>query len=438
MTPSFLQQLTALNAACPRRVPALVVTGAAPAAQADALWLCVLTDRPDTVAAEALNWSSRVSIEPDAVLLEVAGSRRLFGSLAALRTEIERVFAVRQWLLQLALAPTPRAALWLARGAPGAWVESPAALHSVLGAVPLRALNLPPTLMTQLHGFGVRRVRDVARLPRAALARRAGPALNDVLARAFGDRPDPRVAWQPPPRFHARRELGFETESTEFVAKAVEPLFMQLESLLRVSDRAVRRCTLLLEHADHAPTRLRIGVLEPVRDTQRLQQQLVLHLEKVKLRAPIRTVSLHAARLERIAGASRDLFAPDGSGEGWLALLERLQTRLGADALYGLELHDDHRPERAFIRKTGAAPWERRSWRRDSNIRPLWLLAEPRPAQPARYRIASGPERIESGWWDGADVARDYFVARDRYGARCWVFQERRPPYGWYLHGLFG
>jgi protein ImuB len=429
-----------LYAAHPRRAATLVVTGAAPALAAGALWLCVLTDSPEAVASEALNWSSRVSVEPDAVLVEVAGSRRLFGSLATLRTEIERVFAARQWPLQLALAPTPRAALWLARGAPGAWIESPASLHGALGAVPLHALHLTPALTTKLHGFGVRRVRDLARLPRAALARRAGPALTDTLARAFGDRPDPRDAWQPPPRFHARRELGFETESTDFVSRAAGPLFAQLASLLRTSGRGVRRCTLSLEHADHANTRLRIGVLEPVRDTGRLQQQLALHLERMQLPAPVRAVSLHAARLERVADTPRDLFAPRGSGEGWLALLERLQTRLGADALYGLALHDDHRPERAYkkSRREGAIHSRHKGAAPTGAMRPTWLLAEPRPTEPARYRIASGPERIESGWWDGADVARDYFVARDRYGARCWVFQERRPPYGWYLHGLFG
>src|SRR5690606_16454666 len=84
------------------------------------------------------------------------------------------------------------------------------------------------------------------------------------------------------------------------------------------------------------------------------------------------------------------------------------------------------------------AMWERRSWRRDSNARPAWLLPEPQPIDASGYRLTAGPERIESGWWDGGDVARDYFVAYDRRGARCWVFRERREPYGWYLHGFFG
>jgi protein ImuB len=49
-----------------------------------------------------------------------------------------------------------------------------------------------------------------------------------------------------------------------------------------------------------------------------------------------------------------------------------------------------------------------------------------------------GPERIETGWWDGADVARDYYIARAPSGAEVWVYRERLPPHGWWLHGVFG
>jgi protein ImuB len=82
-------------------------------------------------------------------------------------------------------------------------------------------------------------------------------------------------------------------------------------------------------------------------------------------------------------------------------------------------------------------------------LRPLWLLAEPQPlpggAQP-RYQgtleLEEGPECIESGWWDGKDIARDYYVARNPAGVRLWVFHERprkgRAAGGWFLHGVFG
>ena len=45
---------------------------------------------------------------------------------------------------------------------------------------------------------------------------------------------------------------------------------------------------------------------------------------------------------------------------------------------------------------------------------------------PTALNCSAGPERIESGWWDGADVARDYYLARDAQGARQWVFRDLR------------
>ena len=76
--------------------------------------------------------------------------------------------------------------------------------------------------------------------------------------------------------------------------------------------------------------------------------------------------------------------------------------------------------------------------------RPVWLLAEPAPFCAADLRrlhgggliLEEGPERIESGWWDGRGVARDYYVARQTRGARWWIFQERQTK-DWYLHGVF-
>jgi protein ImuB len=76
----------------------------------------------------------------------------------------------------------------------------------------------------------------------------------------------------------------------------------------------------------------------------------------------------------------------------------------------------------------------------------LWLLLVPQPLEvragfPRRrgvLELLSEPERIESGWWDGADIVRDYYLARDRYGVRLWVFRERSAPHGWFLHGIFG
>jgi protein ImuB len=76
--------------------------------------------------------------------------------------------------------------------------------------------------------------------------------------------------------------------------------------------------------------------------------------------------------------------------------------------------------------------------------RPGWLLAEPCPLELREERpwrgepltLLTRAERIETGWWDGWPVARDYYQAEGPSGRRYWIFQARQDG-GWYLHGLF-
>nr|WP_306673819.1 hypothetical protein [Tahibacter caeni] len=69
--------------------------------------------------------------------------------------------------------------------------------------------------------------------------------------------------------------------------------------------------------------------------------------------------------------------------------------------------------------------------------RPLWLLPQPIPLRQPLTQILSGPERIESGWWDGGDVRRDYYVVRCASGQRAWAFLPAGAAEGWMLHGWF-
>ncbi|MEO0971762.1 MAG: DNA polymerase Y family protein, partial [Pseudomonadota bacterium] len=53
-----------------------------------------------------------------------------------------------------------------------------------------------------------------------------------------------------------------------------------------------------------------------------------------------------------------------------------------------------------------------------------------------RLILERGPERIESGGWDGGDVRRDYYAARDVAGDRLWIYRDCRSGQ-WFLHGVF-
>ena len=77
--------------------------------------------------------------------------------------------------------------------------------------------------------------------------------------------------------------------------------------------------------------------------------------------------------------------------------------------------------------------------------RPTWLLPRPHklvtregiPTLQGELELRAGPERIEAGWWEGAEARRDYFVAANTRGETFWIYREHRDPTSWYLHGVF-
>ncbi|HEY4583627.1 MAG TPA: hypothetical protein VIG88_12340 [Lysobacter sp.] len=70
--------------------------------------------------------------------------------------------------------------------------------------------------------------------------------------------------------------------------------------------------------------------------------------------------------------------------------------------------------------------------------RPGWLLEAPTACRDPIDTVLAGPERIESGWWDGGDLCRDYYVAETPSGQRLWLFRDLRDDSGPFVHGLFG
>mgnify|MGYP001826033789 FL=1 len=82
------------------------------------------------------------------------------------------------------------------------------------------------------------------------------------------------------------------------------------------------------------------------------------------------------------------------------------------------------------------------------------------PQLPARLRLGGvihsitahwGPERIETGWWHGPSIRRDYYRIETNQGRWWWIFRDLRPRlpasdakkppskphYRWMLHGRF-
>ncbi len=395
------------------------------------------------LAAWAGQFTSLVSIEPGkGLLMEVAGSLELFGGLDELRGEVRQGLVRLGYSACLALAPTPLGAWYLAVCGTEQQVTDARTLSDRLAPLPLACLGLPDSDMGALQGMGLHCVGDLVRQPRDALARRFGQQLLDRLDKALGRLPDPRRPYRPTPRYEGRAALPAEVLDMAALLFPLHRLLLELAGYLIAVDGGIQRLRLGFVHADRAPTHVMLGLSAPSRDLPHLLELTRQRLENIVLPAPVEQVELLAEQVMLLVPQEQDLFSRGKRiGEDWQRLADRLSARLGADALRGLRLVADHRPERAW---SYANPGERSQGGFTAN-RPLWLLAEPRlldmyhghPCFGSVLQLRHGPERVESGWWDGNDVVRDYYVAENRQGERLWVYREQRAKSGWFLHGIF-
>ena len=437
------------------------------------LWSALLLPRPDAasppidaarqaLATWALQFTPRVTIADEAVLVEVAGSLRLFGGRRALA---ERLWAEGQQLgvQRIAWAPNGLAALALARAS----VDPPARgvlLQAALDALPMSVLSAVRPHATTLAHIGCCTLGDLRALPRGGIARRFDQALLRALDQAYGLAPEVHPWVELPEVFDARLELMHRVEDASALLFGARRLLLQLCGWLAARHSGTTAFTL---HWTHDAMRSRdagegghltIRTAQPTRDIEHLTRLLAEHLAQTTLAAPVGDLRLNADEVRALTEASRS-FLPDTAdqGEALHRVLERLAARLGPARVLRPVLLADHRPE--WMCRWQAAPLAlpRQTAPRPEGPQPSFLLSTPlklalrghRPIYQGELQLLAGPQRVEGGWWDrvadaGVDeertrnVVRDYWVALSEHAGVLWVFQTRldEAP-AWYLHGHF-
>lgn len=366
-----------------------------------------------------------------ALWMEIGASLRLFGGFRNLIEQLEHEFRKLHYTYLLGIAPTLEGAALLARAEIRIAITTPHALYTRIRNLPISKLALDPEIAQQLHIAGVRTIGLLLALPRDALAKRFGPQLGNFLDRLIGAAADPRPVFELPEKYDAHFEFEFEVRSTEALLFPLRRLLRELAGFLRARDTGVECFTLTFAHRDVPATRLRVGMSMPDRNADRFLGLAREQLERTALPAATIGLSLSADRFAAPTALQSELF--DGTlqqSEELSHTIDRIAARLGDEQVHGVKSVADHRPEKSWMT---AAPGEKRP-RVEFPDRPLWLLPEPRPFSGPP--ITSNPERIESGWWDGGDVQRDYFIVRTSNGADLWVFKDLCNG-SWHLHGFW-
>ena len=294
---------------------------------------------------------------------------------------------------------------------------------AAIGPLPVAALRLAPEEVATLHALGLRRVLDVAALPRADLARRVGQGVGRRLDQALGRVSEPVSPARPPLVFALRLTFPEPIGREEDILAGLDRLLPPLCARLSAAGRGARQLRLALVRTDGRVALREVGLARPTDRPETLRSILALRLGDVDAGFGIEMLRLEATRTEPLAAgtppatfrgrrAAPTPEEPDALGD----LLGRVGARLGLETLVRLHPADSHLPEKAAIEMAAAFAPPAGGWPLPAAARPILLFApEPlvagrRPPPPGRLRLAPPAAPPDRRLRPGAD--RPGMVAR--------------------------
>ncbi|MGC3967782.1 MAG: hypothetical protein QM775_10545 [Pirellulales bacterium] len=335
---------------------------------------------------------------------------------------------------------------------------------AALASLPVESLRLSAATLRLLKELGLDVCRPLLHLARAALAERFESELVARLLQACGETAEPFASYRPEPTIAAERSWENGLNSTGPLHVVWQSLLPKLLAITARKGYGIAQLSAELVGESGGRRRLVVGLLRPTLDARHLLDLLMLRLETLRVHESIVGTRLAVLEQAPVAWQQQMLFdelAPPVESSEWKSLVERLAGRLGGEGVVRIRPRDDHQPECAWR----AVPWGTLAGtgipRRRPNQgslptveRPTMLLPRPRsirifvlspqghPQQfedrgkKSRIVRSWGPERIETGWWRGPDVCRDYFRCLTESGTQVWLFRDLRSR-RWFLHGWF-
>jgi protein ImuB len=313
-----------------------------------------------------------------------------------------------------------------------------------------------------LHRLDVRRVEQLLALPRAALPSRFGKEVLHRIDQALGHVAELLIPEPLPEPVEVSWPFEPATDDWQVIEAVCERLLERIMEQLRPRCRGIRRLECSLRVAT-GKVPLTVGLLQPSASVPHLMGLVRLHCERLQVGGEVSDLVVRAADVVPLEFAQGQLFEDEAGEDRWRSfpgLIERLSNRLGEKAVLRPRLLPDAQPEYAYRfepwlgQNVSARPPKPDSPAEERLPRPPWLKSQPVAVpvvspvpdgppsqfvwQEQCHVIARswGPERIETGWWRGQDVRRDYYLVESTAGQRFWLFRTVRDG-DWFLHGTF-
>ncbi|WP_375404002.1 DNA polymerase Y family protein [uncultured Sphingomonas sp.] len=436
----------------------------------------------------ARRWAPTVAVfDETGLFIDLTGVAHLHGGETAFLHRLHRLLNQLGFRNRIAVADTAGAAWALAHsrrelsGLP--LLNCPAGMHvRALEPLPVDLLRLESAHIKLLDRLGVDTVGELAKLPRAPLARRFGGALVRRLDQATGRTPEPLEPVAVPEQVVVEERYPEPIATAEVIEHRLGVLASRLATALERAGVGARALLLVADRVDGRAQTLRVGLSRPDRRPEHLLSLLRRRIEEIDPGFGIDALSLRVMRVEPLGPETLGPALAEETAPDLAPLIDLLANRLGGSTSWRVRPAESDVPERsvtpgpaldapdrpAAVLKQGDVrrlndleadhPWHPR-WPRPVHLlhRPEvldFVMAEMPDHPPARFtwrgnvhRVvrADGPERIVGEWWRRTcerDAVRDYFSVEDEIGHRFWLFRRgdgvRRETgdLSWHLHGF--
>ncbi len=368
-----------------------------------------------------------------------------------------------------------------------------------LHPLPVAALRLDIATITKLRRLGIHTIGQLIALPRSGLAARFDPILLTRIDQALHGQSESIRALHAAPELCSQHIFEHPTSHPESIEHFVRTLVAQLVArLTRIGHGALRIvCRIEMERqslpVDHEPNEqpviahvVQLGLFQPSADASHLEWLLLGQLDSQRLANKndflVRSIRLQATLTGPIVWQQSDLFDAEANKQrdSIARLIDGLSSRLGRSAVVAPSMTRDPQPELVIAwrpltgrrndggvqktkrklakepRRDYASKQTLQATQEELHRRPTQLLPKPLEIQIApigqdsqqapawivydgtRQHVthAVGPERIESGWWQGSTQRREYFRVDLGGGQRLWIYHDLKNG-GWFLHGEF-
>ncbi|MBI4348696.1 MAG: DNA polymerase Y family protein [Elusimicrobia bacterium] len=332
----------------------------------------------------------------------------------------------------------------------------PGGAAAFLAPQPVRCLHPSPELAARLARWGIATAGALAELRAGDVSLRLGPeglalhrAARGLDSREFVPEPHPTC-------FFEGKGFDWPLCELEPFARAAGEVLERLAARLASRGLACRALEVTLALDPEGRDTRALSLAAPTRDAKVWLGLLALELRRRPPKAPVAGVWASATP-EESRLVQLTLFGPPAASPDKVSTtLARLSSHLGAERVGTPEAVDSHRPESYALGRyepeppsDAPAPLEAPGHialrvlrprvaltvRADAQGRPGWL-AGPEAEIRGSVRVASGPWRVEDGWWTEEAVCREYWDVELSDGALYRIFLDPARN-AWFADGIY-